>query len=139
LRRNAASWYLLSVLATALAACSGTNNKEPEADSNIVLANYKQEILLTLTRTLDDPTNLRDTYISDPVLTKVGTNQRYTACVRFNASDVRHSYTGSQDRIAYFYGGHLNQLVVATKEQCGNAAYKPFPELEKLCLANKCA
>jgi len=29
-------------------------------------------------------------------------------------------------------------LVEATKEQCGNAAYKPFPELEKLCQAKKC-
>ena len=48
-----------------------------------------------------------------------------------------HHYTGSKDRIAYFYGGHLNQLVEATKEQCGNAAYKPFPELEKLCLARQ--
>ena len=47
------------------------------------------------------------------------------------------NYAGSTDRIAYFYGGHLNQLVEATKEQCGNAAYKPFPELEKLCLADQ--
>jgi len=29
-------------------------------------------------------------------------------------------------------------LIQASKEQCGNAAYKPFPELEKLCLATKC-
>ena len=42
---------------------------------------------------------------------------------------------GQQDRIGYFYGGHLNQLVEASKAQCGNAAYKPFPELEKLCQA----
>ena len=42
---------------------------------------------------------------------------------------------GSKDRIAYFFGGHLNQLIEASTEQCGNAAYKPFPELEKLCLA----
>ena len=47
-------------------------------------------------------------------------------------------YTGAKDRIGYFFGGHLNQLVDATKEQCGNAAYKPFPELEKICLGTKC-
>jgi len=29
-------------------------------------------------------------------------------------------------------------MVEATKEQCGNAAYKPFPELEKYCFASKC-
>ena len=49
----------------------------------------------------------------------------------------QHHYEGSTDRIAYFYGGHLNQLIEASKEQCGNAAYKPFPELEKLCLSSQ--
>ena len=135
--RNAASWFLLSVLATAFAAC--TPAKDPEADPNTVPANYKQEILTTLTSALEDPTNIREAYISDPVLTKVGAGQHYTACVRFNARDQNRNYIGSRERIAYFYAGHLNQLVEATKEQCGNAAYKPFPELEKLCQANKCA
>jgi hypothetical protein len=137
MRRYVARLWLVPALAMALGACS--SSKTPEVDPNIVPTDYKQEILNTLTRSLDDPTNLRDAYISDPVLTSTGTNRRYTACVRFNARDVSHRYTGSTDRIAYFFGGHLNQLVEATKEQCGNAAYKPFPELEKLCLANKCS
>ena len=136
MRRSAACLGLVAVLAMALLACS---SKTPEVDPNIAPTNYKQEILNTLTNSLDDPTNLRDAYISDPVLTSTGANQRYTVCVRFNARDASHRYTGSTDRIAYFYGGHLNQLVEATKEQCGNAAYKPFPELEKICLANKCS
>ncbi len=46
--------------------------------------------------------------------------------------------TANAERIAYFYGGHLNQLIEASKEQCGNAAYKPFPELEKVCLGKGC-
>jgi hypothetical protein len=137
MRRYAACLWLLPALAMALVACSSSNT--PEANPNIVPTDYKQEILDALTRALDDPTNLRDAYISDPVLTSTGANQRYTACVRFNARDASRRYTGSTDRIAYFYGGHLNQLVEATKEQCGNAAYKPFPELEKLCFANKCS
>lgn len=91
-----------------------------------------------MTSALDDPSNIREAYISDPVLTQLDLSQRYTACVRFNARDLARNYVGSKDRIAYFFGGHLNQLVEATKEQCGKAAYKPFPELEKLCLANKC-
>jgi hypothetical protein len=133
---KAARLCLVPALAMALAACG--RDKTPEVEPNIPPTGYKQEILTTLTRTLDDPTNVRDAYLSDPVLTSAGTSQRYTACVRFNARDLGHNYIGSKDRIAYFYGGHLNQLVEATKEQCGNAAYKPFPELEKLCLANKC-
>ena len=136
--RHVASLSLFSILAIALAACSGASNKDPESDPNTVPTNYKQEILMSLTQTLDDPTNIRESYISDPILTKAGAGQHYTACVRFNARDMSHSYIGSKDRIAYFYGGHLNQLVEASKEQCGNAAYKPFPELEKLCQATKC-
>ena len=80
---------------------------------------------------------MRDAYISDPALSSVGKDQRYTACVRYNARE-NGDYVGSTDRFAYFYGGHLNQLIEASKEQCGNAAYKPFPELEKLCQAKKC-
>ena len=55
--------------------------------------------------------------------------------MRYNARDADTHYRRRRDKIGYFYGGHLNQLVDATPQQCGNAAYKPFPELEKLCLA----
>jgi hypothetical protein len=58
--------------------------------------------------------------------------------VRSDSRNANKEYMGSKDRIGFFYGGRLNQLVEATKEQCGNAAYKPFPELEKLCQARKC-
>jgi len=136
MRRNAASLWLVPALAMALADCGGKATDEVEP--NIPPKDFKQEVLSTLSKTLDDPTNARDAYISDPVLTQVGSNQRYTACVRFNARDLSKSYIGSKDRIAYFYGGHLNQLIEAAKEQCGNAAYKPFPELEKYCFAAKC-
>jgi hypothetical protein len=126
---------LAPAFAMTLSACS---TKTPEIDPNMFPANYKKEILDTLTHTLDDPTNVRDASISDPVLTPIDKNQRYTACVRFNARNLRRQYVGSKDRIAFFYGGRLNQLVEATPEQCGNAAYKPFSELEKFCLAKKC-
>lgn len=136
MRRNAICSWLAAALAMALAACS---TKAPEVvDPNLFPTNYKNEILDTLTHSLDDPTNVHDAFISDPVLTPIGTNQRYTVCVRFNARDLSRQYVGSKDRVAYFYGGRINQLVEATPEQCGNAAYKPFPELEKLCLAKKC-
>ena len=135
MRRNAACLGLVTAVAMALMACT---SKTPDVDPNAVPTNFKQEILDALGRSLGDPTNVRDAFISEPALTSVGKDQRYTACVRFNARDASRRYIGSTDRIAYFYGGHLNQLVEASKEQCGNAAYKPFPELEKLCLATKC-
>jgi hypothetical protein len=71
-------------------------------------------------------------------LSAAGRDQRYVVCVRSDSRNASNQYTGSKDHIGYFYAGHLNQLVEATKEQCGNVAYKPFPELEKLCQAKKC-
>ena len=135
---HAMALCLLSVIALAGAGCS-SSGKAPEENPNVFPSSYKDEILLTMTTSLEDPTNVRDAYISDPVISTVGKDGRYTVCVRSNSRNANKDYLGSKDRIAFFYAGHLNQLVDATKEQCGNAAYKPFPELEKLCQARKCA
>jgi hypothetical protein len=130
------SW--LPILLLALAACSSTD-KTPEVNPNLVPTDYKNEILNTLRKALDDPTNVREAAITDPFLQPVGPNeQRYAVCVRANARDQFRQYTGLKERIGYFYGGHLTQLVEAKEGECANAAYKPFPELEHLCLAKKC-
>jgi hypothetical protein len=134
----AASACLLSVLAVGLTGCSGSGSKQPEENPNVFPADYKNEILLTMTSTLDDPTNVRGAFISEPALRQAGKEERYVVCVRSDSRNANKQYTGSMDRIGYFYAGHLTQLIDATKEQCGNAAYKPFPELEKLCQAKKC-
>lgn len=137
--RNAAGASLFSVLMLALAACSSDSNKGPPVNPNIYPARYKQEIIATLRRILSDPTHVRNGLISDPVLMPVNTDQRYTACVRYTERDlVSQQYGEPETRIAYFYGGQLNQLVKAKDDQCVNAAYKPFPEVEKLCLVEKC-
>jgi hypothetical protein len=128
---------LALAVALVLAACS-SDKKEPEENPNVFPADYKSEILTTMTTMLDDPTNVRNAYISDPMLRAVVKDERYTVCVRSDSRNISRQYSGSKDRIAIFYAGHLNQLIDATKEQCGNAAYKPFPELEHLCQAKKC-
>jgi len=135
---RAGSLSLLSFFALVAAGCS-SGSKTPEENPNVFPSGYKDEILNTMTTLLDDPTNVRNAYISDPAISTVGKDGRYVVCVRSDSRNAYKEYTGSKDRIGYFYGGHLNQLVDATKEQCGNAAYKPFPELEKLCQARKCA
>ena len=137
--RIAVSACLLSVLAVGLVGCSGSGSKQLEENPNIFPADYKNEILFTMTNTLEDPTNIRNAFVSEPVLRQAGKEERYVVCVRSDSRNANKHYTGSKDRIGYFYAGHLTQLVEATKEQCGNAAYRPFPELEKLCLAKKCA
>jgi len=134
----AASGCVLSVLAVGLIGCSGSGSKQPEENPNVFPADYKNEILLTMTNALEDPTNIRDAFVSEPVLRQAGKEERYVVCVRSDSRNANKHYAGSKDRIGYFYAGHLTQLVEATKEQCGSAAYKPFPELEKLCQAKKC-
>ncbi len=134
------STYLVLALAFAVSACAADDylGKPKEVDPNLFPTNYKKQITDTLTGLLEDPTNVRDAYISDPALSPAGRDQRYSVCIRSNSRDSNRRYTGIKDRIAFFYGGQLNQLIDATKEQCGNAAYKPFPELEKLCLGKSC-
>src|ERR1044071_5284652 len=122
----AASACLLSAFAAGLIGCSSSSSKQPEENPHIFPADYKNEILLTMTNTLEDPTNIRGAFISEPVLQPVGKEERYVVCVRSDSRNANRHYTGSMDRIGYFYAGHLNQLVDATKDQCGNAAYKPF-------------
>ena len=130
----------VSLLAVVLAGCAAGDylGKPKEPDPNIFPSDYKKEILDTMTTTLEDPTNVRGAYISDPALVPVGKDQRYAVCIRSNSRNSARQYKGSMDKIAFFFGGHLNQLVDASPEQCGKVAYKPFPELEKLCLATKC-
>jgi hypothetical protein len=135
--RRAANLCLFAAVAFVLAACS-SSKKEPEENPNVFPADYKAEILTTMTASLDDPTNVRNAYISDPALRAAGRDERYVVCVRSESRNANKEYAGVKDRIAFFYGGHLNQLIEATKEQCGSAVYKPFPELEHLCQAKKC-
>lgn len=137
MKRRVAVLGLLS-FGLALAACSG-DSKNVAEDPNIFPKDYQREILTTLTNQLDDPTNIREAGITDPVLRQAGKEQRYVVCVRYNARNASRHYMGPKERIGYFYAGMLNQFVEADQGQCQGAAYKPWPELEKYCLAKNCA
>ncbi len=126
----------LAALVLALAACSSA--QKPAVDPNLAPADYEREILNTLRSTLDNPVNIREASISPPALRPAGQEQRYSVCVRFNARDIRNQYTGVKERIAWFYGGRLNQLIDALSNQCADAGYHPWPALEQLCQARKC-
>jgi len=139
---HAIRWIVLGLFAAALAACAAMEGKDtgPPPEPNILPASYKQEIIAAMIKILPDPTNVRGALITDPFLSVApgGREQRYIVCVRYDAREVTRQYMGSKDRVGTFFAGHLNQLVEAGNEQCAKAAYKPFPELEKMCLAKKC-
>jgi hypothetical protein len=128
---------LLLVMATlGFAGCTGDPAKVEE---NVYPADYKKIILNLVKNNQPDPTNIRDATISEAVLRPVENVTRYVVCVRYNPRNALHEYSGVTERIIYFYQGHVTQFVPASREQCSWADYKPFPELEKICMGDKCA
>ena len=91
MKKIATSACLLSALAVALIGCSSRSSKEPEENPNTFPADYKNEILLTMTSTLDDPTNVRGAFISEPVLRQAGKEQRYVICVRSDSAQCQQA------------------------------------------------
>lgn len=107
----------------------GEPNKPP--------VSYRADILAYLKTYLNDPAGVREAYISEPALRAVGgvgqrAVERYTVCVRFNAKNSIGKYEGSRDRIIAFLNGQLDTMGLARGEQCKDANWTPFPELEKL-------
>ncbi len=141
MRVDAIRFGVLGAFAMVLAGCSAmSGDKGPPPEPNILPTDYKSEIIDTMIRILLDATNVRGAFITDPFLSVApgGREPRYVVCVRYNGRDGNRQYMGSKDRVGTFFGGHLNQLVEAGNEQCAKAAFKPFPELEKLCQAKAC-
>jgi len=141
--KRAASLFLLTVLAAAIAACSQDKNKASQVDPNVMPAHYQQEIIETLREQIfakNDTTSITNAMISDPALRPVssGSAQHYTVCIRYTAHGTIYNMTANAERVVYFYGGHLNQLVETTGDECRNAVYKPFPDLDKACIGKGC-
>jgi hypothetical protein len=124
-------------MGVALAACSSVEKdySGPEtqggAGVNIFPERYRAEILAYQKSYLNDPTGIRQAAITQPALGKVGSVERYVVCVRFNAKQPSGGYAGVREHIAIFLSGKLDQMA-ATRELCKDAAYEPFPELERL-------
>jgi hypothetical protein len=126
----------------ALAGCGGIelsgwnvfdkSNDPYKVDPNKYPIEYKNELLKFLRTDLRDPSGVRGAFITDPTLTQFGNDNRYAVCLRYNARDSGGQYEGSKERIAIFYGAQINQIRDATKEECGTAVYRPFPELEAM-------
>jgi hypothetical protein len=113
-----------------LGGCGGRVSDNKTA--NIEPVNYKEDTVAFLRTYLNDPTGIREASISPPVLKTVGNQTRYAACLRFNAKKSNGEYAGSKDRMAVFLSGRFDTLVETVRDQCKDAVYEPFPELERL-------
>jgi hypothetical protein len=133
--------WLALLAALACAGCAtevGPSPAELKASweaQNIVPQNYKQDLLAYMRTYLNDPTRVRDTAVSAPVLKDFGQGQRYMACVRFNARNSEGKYAGAKDGVAIYVSGKLDRFFDTPREAreiCKDAAYAPFPELAAL-------
>lgn len=136
---SAARLVLLGLLAAVLAACAA--DEVPKVESNTYPSNYKAEIIDTLKQDVfykNDTIKVTNALLSDPALLAVGKEQHYVSCVRYTSHGAEYNLTATATRKAYFYGGHINQLVPVTEDECAKAAYKPFPELDQVCIGKGC-
>jgi hypothetical protein len=119
--------------ALALSACNSfTPDKEKPVEENLYPKNYKAAIIDRLRLQLPDPKGIHGAFLAEPVLKPRDAITRYIACIRFDAKDDRGKYQGNKEYAAFFYNGDLTQIVAVTDDVCKQAAYQPFPELERL-------
>jgi hypothetical protein len=136
---RAARLFLLCALGVALGGCP--QERPPTLESNIYPSDFKHEIVVTLKAGVfdkNDTTTITDAVVSDPVLQEVGKEQHYISCIRYTAHGTEYNLSSSVTRIAYFYGGHVNQVIPANQGECDKAVYKPFAELNAFCTGIGC-
>ena len=136
---------LVLALALMFGGCAGmdsmSNQSRLEGEINVAPVNYRADIVAAMRTYLNDPTNVRDAYVSEPALKGVDGGRRYMSCLRYNAKKTGGQYAGSKDNIITFRagkldriidGGNVRESVASLREQCKDAAYVRFPELEQL-------
>jgi hypothetical protein len=132
------SRWRIVVLAVAIAfclvACStfGLHGSREDPSANVYPDHYKAELLAFLQTYLNDPTNVREPQIAEPVLRQVNSTDRYVVCLKYNAKNNEGRYIGIKEVIAIYVRGRFNQLVDASGDICKGASYQPFPELAAL-------
>lgn len=133
---KAALAVVLVPLLLTVASCGKYEGHYPQkvetGEANIFPANYRADSLAFLRTYLNDPSGIRDAFISEPALKTVLRTERFAVCVRFNAKKTTGGYEGSKDRIIVFLAGRLDTLIEAKRDECATAKYQPFPELERL-------
>lgn len=137
-------WLALgaAMAAILLNGCARDNLEPTAADlkarwdaQNVMPANYKADLLAYMRTYLNDPTHVRGASVTAPFLKFVGPGDRYIVCVRYNARNTDGKYMGSKDGAAIYVSGKLDRFVDSQRElreMCKDAAFGPFPELEKL-------
>ena len=133
---SCSGWRWLPVaLALVLAGCSSDwmlAQQRAEQANTTPPVNYRDDIVAFMRIYLNDPTGVRDAFVSEPALRTLDSVNRYTVCLRYNARHSNGKYAGSKDSLVLFRVGRLDRIVDDARGQCKNAAYQPFHALERL-------
>jgi hypothetical protein len=136
------------VAALLLAGCA-SSSEPSQADlkaqwetRNIPPENYKSELIALMRTYLNDPTRVRGASVSPPLRKTVpgDPGERYVACVRYDARKTDGAYAGMKTGAAVYVSGKLDRFIdtregregLEIRELCKDAAYEPFPELQRL-------
>jgi hypothetical protein len=117
------------LLAACLAGCSFNTQHPvtPTVDPNLYPQNYRKQVAVYLSMELSDRADFRGARISPPVLKPVGGDTpHYVVCLQFNG----HSQI--KNKVAIYLAGQITQFIDSTPEQCSDAVYQPFGELEQV-------
>lgn len=121
------------LLAAALAGCSalnfhlgGSNSAQPAVDPNLYPANYRMQIAHLLATLLKDRADFYGALIAPPALKPVAdsTNLHYVVCVQLDGHNVQ------RNKVVIYLAGEPTQFIDSTPQQCADAGYQPFPELQ---------
>ena len=132
---------MLRVAALAFSlALTGCNSEWIGARDRAITANttppgpsYKAEVVAFMRTYLNDPTGVKDAFISEPALRSLESVDRYSLCLRYTArKGPGQPYAASKDSLVLFREGRLDRIIDTAKEACKDAAYQPFHELEQL-------
>jgi hypothetical protein len=111
------------LVAGALAGCSSAKDT-PQIDPNVLPANYRSTLVAFLRQSLTNRSDFRGAMISEPAIKPVESSQHYVVCVRFNPQSA------IKTKAAIYLAGQMTQFIDATPEQCADAVYQPFKELD---------
>jgi len=121
----------LAVLAAAIgmAGCNGFGGPKkqdatPAVGPDIYPANYRPQIAQFLQTVLQDRATFYGALIGQPVFKQVGDKPHYIVCIQL----IDHGQR--KNKVAIYLAGAITQFIDATPEQCGDAQYQPFKELE---------
>jgi hypothetical protein len=135
IRFRAGVMGLLAAVALTAVGCSGfggsKDKQQPAPDANVFPDTYRAQLTGFIRQSLTDRADYHGALIAPPVLKPVGSSPHYVVCIQFNGrSQIKN-------KVAIFLGGQMTQFIDSTPEQCADAAYQPFKELENATPSNR--